>query len=107
LHVWFYPEHANQLHEFWKTGLSGKALISSFLMSIPLFVPAIVIAALISNGLMWLIPPARRAMNAEAAGDEEMTFRGANLGLIRFGGIASGIALFLVIIGAATLRNLR
>jgi hypothetical protein len=29
--------------------------------------------------------PARRAMNVEAAGDEEMTFRGANRGLIRLG----------------------
>jgi hypothetical protein len=58
-------------------------------------------------GLMWLIPPARRAMNAEAEGDEEMTFRGANLGLVRLGGIASGIAFLLLITGAATLRDLR
>lgn len=56
---------------------------------------------------MWLIPPARRAMNAEAEGDEEMTFRGANLGLVRLGGIASGIAFLLLITGAATLRDLR
>lgn len=48
LHIWFYPEHANRLHEFWKAGLSGKAFISSFLMAMPLFVPALVIAALIS-----------------------------------------------------------
>jgi hypothetical protein len=56
---------------------------------------------------MWLIPPARRAMNTEASGDPEMTFRGANFGLIKFGGIASAIAIVLSVIGAATLSSLR
>jgi len=46
-------------------------------------------------------------MNAEAAGDEQMTFRGANLGLLKWGGMASGIALLLVLVGAATLRSLQ
>ena len=73
----------------------------------PLFVPAIVIGLLVSNCLLWLIPPARRAMNAEAAGVEEMTFRGANVGLLKWGGIASGVSFRLVLVGAATLSSLR
>jgi hypothetical protein len=73
----------------------------------PLCIPAILIGLLISNFLMWLIPPARRVMNAEAAGDEEMTFRGANLGLLKWGGVASAVSFLLVSIGAATLSSLR
>jgi hypothetical protein len=95
------------MHEFWKSGISGSAFISSFLLAMPLFVPTIVIGLLLSNCLMWLIPPARRAMNAEAAGNEEMTFKGANLGLLKWGGIASGASFLLVLIGATTLSHLR
>jgi hypothetical protein len=107
VHVFFYPAHAAHLKQFWQSGLSGRAFVSGFLLAMPLIVPAIVFACLASNCLMWLIPPARRAMNAEAAGNYEMTFRGANRGLIKWGGIASGVALILVLIGAATLTNLR
>jgi hypothetical protein len=107
LHLIFYPAHAAHLQDFWQAGISGRAFISSFLLAMPLCIPAILIGLLVSNFLMWLIPPARRAMNAEAAGDEEMTFRGANLGLLKWGGVASGVSLLLVLIGAATLSSLR
>lgn len=107
LHLLFYPAHEGHIREFWQAGISGSAFISSFLLAMPLFMPAIVIGLLVSNCLMWLIPPARRAMNAEAAGDEEMTFRGANLGLLKWGGIASSVSFILVLIGAATLSSLR
>jgi hypothetical protein len=107
VHIIFYPAHTAHLKQFWQSGLSGGAFISSFLLVMPLIVPAIVLACLASNLLMWLIPPARRAMNAEAAGDSEMTFRGANWKLIKWGGIASGIASTVAVIGAATLTSLR
>jgi hypothetical protein len=107
LHTLFYPKHIGHFKEFWGSGVSGRAFISSFLLVMPLFVPAITLSLFISNLLMWLIPPARRAMNAEAAGDPEMTFRGANLGLIKFGGIASAVAFVLTLIGALTLSSLR
>ena len=107
LHLLFYPEHGAHVGEFWRAGISGRAFVSSFLMSMPLFIPAIFIGLLLSNCVMWLIPWARRAMNAEAAGDKEMTFSGANRGLIKVGGIASGVAVLLVLIGAATLSSLR
>jgi len=107
LHTLFYPEHIGHFKEFWGRGVSGHAFISSFLLVMPLFIPAITFSLIFSNFLMWLIPPARRAMNAEAAGDPEMTFRGANIGLIKFGGIASAIAILLSLIGAMSLGNLR
>jgi hypothetical protein len=107
LHTLVYPEHIGHFKEFWGSGVSGRAFISTFLLVMPLFVPAITLSLLISNLVMWLIPPARRAMNAEAAGDPEMTFRGANLGLIKFGGVASAVAFVLTLIGALTLSSLR
>jgi hypothetical protein len=101
LHVHFYPSDAGNENEFWRQG----AFVSSFLMTAPLIFPALTAAFLVSNLVMWLIPPARRAMDREAI-DREMTFRGANLGLIKWGGIASSICFLLSLIGAATLRPL-
>jgi hypothetical protein len=46
-------------------------------------------------------------MEREAAGDPEMTFRGANIGLLKFGGIGSAICFLLSFIGIATLSSLR
>jgi hypothetical protein len=107
LHVHFYPEHAGHLQDFWREGISTRAFVSSFLMSIPLFWPALTAALLLSNVVMWLIPLARRVMDREAAGDPEMTFRGANMGLLKWGGVGSGVCLLLSLIGLATLSSLR
>src|SRR4029077_742715 len=107
VHVHFYPMHAGRLSEFWPGGLSTRAFISSFLMAMPLFFPAVVIAGLLSNIVMWLIPPARRVMEREAAGDPEMTFRGANTKLIKWGGVGSALCFVLSFIGLVTLHSLR
>jgi hypothetical protein len=107
LHVHFYPAHAAHKSEFWREGTSTRSFVSSFLMLIPLFCPALTAAFLLSNFVMWLTPPARRVMEREAAGDPELTFRGANLRLIKWGGIASALCLLLSFIGGASLRSLR
>lgn len=107
LHVDFYPAHVGLKSQFWDAGISGRAFASSFLMLMPLGVPALTLGFLLANVIFWLIPPARRAMEREAAGDREMTFAGANLGLIKWGGIASAICLALSFVGLATLTSLR
>jgi len=107
LHVHFFPEHAGHKGGFWAEGISGRAFVSSFLMSMPLFWPALVAAFLLSNIVMWLIRPARRVMEREAAGDPEMTFYGANTKLIKRGGFGSIIAFALSLVGIATLHSLR
>lgn len=106
LHVCVYPIHDGYENLFWREGISTSAFLSSFLMLIPLFWPALIAAFLISNIVMWLIRPARRVMEREAAGDPEMTFRGANRGLIKWGGIGSVICLLLSLIGIVTLHSL-
>jgi hypothetical protein len=76
-------------------------------MTFPLLWPAFAAALLTSNVIMWLIRPARRIMDREAAGDPEMTFRGANMGLLKWGGVGSAICFVLSFIGLATLQSLR
>jgi hypothetical protein len=105
-HVELYPAHAALKRAFWGDGISARAFVSSFLMLMPLGVPALTLGLLAANLLIWLIPSARHAMDAEAAGDPEMTFRGSNAGLLRWGGVASAVCLVLSIIGLATLTTL-
>jgi hypothetical protein len=107
LHLQFYPAHAGHLNEFWGAGISTRAFVSSFLMVMPLFCPAVTAALLLSNVVMWFIRPARRVMDREAAGDPEMTFRGASTKLIIWGGLGSALCLALSFIGLATLHSLR
>ena len=107
LHLYFYPAHTGHLSEFWGDGISTRVFVSSFLMAMPLFWPALTAALLFSNVVMWFIRPARRVMKREAAEDPEMTFRGANIGLLKWGGVGSAICFVLSFIGIATLRSLR
>ena len=107
LHVHFYPTHVGHLGEFWGEGISAGAFVSSFLMSMPLGLPALTAGLLFSNVVIWIIPPARRVMEREAAGDPEMTFASANLGLLKWGGVSSAICFLLSFIGLATLKSLR
>lgn len=107
LHVECYPEHAALKKEFWRQGISARAFMSSFLMLMPLGVPALVTGFLSGNLIIWLIPAARRAMEREAAGNREMTFAGSNAGLVKWGGIASAVCVTLCIIGVVTLKSLK
>ena len=67
-----------------------------------MFAPAMVCGLLTGNLICWLIPPARRTMDKEAAGDWKMSFSGSNAELLKFGGIASGICILLSLIGILT-----
>jgi hypothetical protein len=107
LHVQLYPEHGALKKAFWGRGISLRAFIPSFLMLMPLAVPAMTAGFLSANCLMWFIPAARRTMEAEAAGDREMTVAGSNAGLIKWGGLASAVCVILSIIGIATLKSLK
>jgi hypothetical protein len=106
-HTTIYPEHISIKKDFWGASISAKAFISSFLMLMPLGIVALFSGFISANLIIWLIPPARRKMEAEAAGDEKMTFRGANAELIKWGSIASTICLVLSAIGLFTLSSLK
>lgn len=108
IHLNLYPQHEGHINEFWGEGISLKSFISSFLLLIPLFLPAMGISLIIVNIIFWFILPARKAFNKEASGDVQMTFYGATLGLIKvFLKYLAPIGFVLSILGAITLSSLK
>ncbi len=108
VHLIVHPEHIGHISEFWSQGITLKAFISSFLLVIPLFLPAMGLSFIIVNILFWFIPPARVVFKREAAGDEEMTFIGATSSLLRvFTRYLFPIGIGLSFLGALTLSNLK
>jgi hypothetical protein len=103
LNIRVYPEHS-ALSGYFFTLLSKTSSPAALLMGLSLFMPGFVCGLLTGNVVCWLIPPARRAMDKEAAGDREMSFSGSNAGLLRFGGMASGICIILSVIGVFTFK---
>jgi hypothetical protein len=74
--------------------------LGEILMIIPLFIPAIGIGMMAANLLVWLIPPARAALNKEAAGHAGTDLRSSmkQLGLATV--MLAAIALPLSLLGA-------
>lgn len=108
LHVVLVPEHAGRLGEFWPEGIGFRALVPSLML---VFGPAVATlgpAGLMTNLILWTIPPARRAFQAEARNRRDLSFahqvRDLTRATVRYlGPVGIGLAL----LGAATLRNLR
>jgi len=108
VHLIAFPEHTGQIAGFWPKGIGIKAFISSFLLAMPLFFPAMGLSFIVINLIFWFIPPAREAFKREAVGDKEMTFIGATTGLLVISIkylLPVGIGLSLV--GALTLSSLK
>ena len=108
VHLLVYPEHAGQLHEFWRKGIGLRSFLSSFLLLMPLALPATGLSLIFTNLVLWCIPPARGVFEKEAEGIEEMTFRRATKELLRLTmrwliPIGLGISL----LGALTLAQLK
>jgi hypothetical protein len=104
LNIRIHPQHsalAGRFFDYLVKTSSRWALLTGM----PLIIPAIVCGFLTGNVIAWLIPPARRAMDREAAGDREMTFAGSNAGLLKFGGIASAVGFILSAIGILMFRT--
>lgn len=107
IHVTIYPDHVNQLREFWGEGVSAASFISSLLLLLPLMIASFPISMLITNSVVWLIPPARRALDKEAEGVKWASFRESMQGLWSITRILVPVCLLLSLVGAATLQNLR
>jgi hypothetical protein len=94
IHLVLHPAHAGHLDEFLQRDVRGFPLVGSLLLLLPLGLPAFGIAAVVANLLFWCVAPARKTFEREAAGDPEMSFRGAT------GTLAKATLLYLVPIGA-------
>jgi hypothetical protein len=107
VHELLYPEHAGKFAEFWPGGVSLGAFIPSFMMLFGLMVPALAIAMVAANAVLWLVPPARRALEAEARPFPGTDFRSAQRTLIRVAVWAMLLGAVVSLAGAATLHKLR
>lgn len=108
VHLIAYPEHTGQIGEFWNKGISLKSFLSSFLLVMPLFLPALGLSFIIVNIIFWFIPPAKKLFENEAGGEIEMTFIGTTSDLVRVVvKYMLPIGLGLSLLGALTLSNLK
>ena len=104
-HRTLYPQHA--FHDFWQEGVSFASFVPSFLM---LFGPApasICIGLIFANCVAWLIPPARRTLDAEAEGYKGTGFRESTEALLRLAKWAVPGGLIIALVAASLLRSLR
>ena len=107
VHELFYPEHVGRLREFWPRGLGFTAFISSFLMVFGPAVPALVLAMLAANSLLWFVRPAREALEAEGSPHPGIDFKTTQRSLMRWGAVVLFAGVMLALLGAGTLHALR
>jgi len=74
-HVHVYPDH--QFNEFWQRGISTGNFALSLVMMFAPAPGAMVLGFMLGNLIVWLIPPARRTLDAEATGYPGTSFRDA------------------------------
>ncbi len=106
-HVHLYPAHAGALSQFWPEGIGAHAFGASFLMVFGPMIPAIVLALLVTNALLWFIPPVRRTFEAEARGVPGTSFRQSQRKLVIAALVALAAGTFLSMWGAAMLTSFR
>src|SRR5215472_13003491 len=66
------------------------------------FFPSLGIGLMIANLCVWLVPPARRALDREASGSRDGGFKASNLALMNGTGAIGAITLPLAILGATS-----
>ena len=107
LHTYFHPDHAGQQLKFWnRTTDSISERIAAFLMLVPTFVLAVLSAMLLSNLILYCIPPARRAFEQESEMDNELRFKKSMNGLLKILFWVLVPAIPLIIYGAASVSEL-
>jgi hypothetical protein len=96
LHVSWHPQDGGHLLEYWRGGMNA----ARFLMLIPPMLGALPLAMIVTNFLVYFIPPARRAMNGEARGTPGVDYVSAQRTLLKFGAAVAGVSAAAAVIGA-------
>ena len=102
---WFYPQH--ELGDFWGDGISFASFAPSFLMVLAVATGALCAGLAITNCIAWLLRPARRAFDAEAAAHPGTGFRESTRLLFLCAAWALAVGLVVALVAACFLRNLR
>ena len=104
-HAAIYPEH--QLGQFWPRGISAAGFLLSFLMMFSIAPAAMALGFMLGNILIWLIPPARRVLDAEAKGYLATSFVESMRGIFKFFVWALPIGFAVALTAAYLLNSLR
>jgi hypothetical protein len=99
-HLALIDAHNPGLAESWMKGIGSAMSLAKFLIIFPLLIPTMIGAMVVGNFLIYLIPPARAAMDAEDRafpGTEYATAQKALLRIIKF---CAPVALALSLLGA-------
>jgi hypothetical protein len=104
-HVALYPEH--RFDEFWRQGISTRNFAFSLLMMFAPVPGAMARGFILGNLMAWLIPPARRTLDAEAEGYPGTGFHDSMLGLARICLWTVPTGLCIAFIAAYSLSSLR
>ncbi len=99
LPVWLYPQHV--FRDFWQEGISFASFVPSFLMLFAHALGALCFGFVVTNCIVWMIPPARRTFDAEAKGYPGTGFRESTSGLLRLTVWTLPIGLVVALLAAA------
>ena len=103
-HVALLSGHVVSPSYFWMRGVGPGMTAGRALLVFPLLVPALTAGMVVSNFLIYLIPPARRAMDAEDQGFPGTDYKTAQTTLGRLTAIAFPIAAILACVGATLIK---
>ena len=104
-HTAIYPDHA--FRDFGDRISRFGAIVPTFLMTFAIFPGAVGAGFMTANLIMWLIPSARRAFDAEAQGHPGTSFKDTMRSLGKFTVWAMGIGLAIASLAASCLPSLR
>ncbi len=86
--------------EIWMKGMGSAMSLTGFLMIFPLMIPTMIGAMVIGNFLIYLIPAARAAMDAEDRAFPGTEYATAQKALIRLIKLCAPVAIALSLLGA-------
>lgn len=104
-HTAFYPLH--ELRNFWPAGISPGSFSLSLLMVFAPLPGALGAGFMLANLLLYALPPARRAFDAEARGHPGTSFQESMRGLLRLTAWALPPGLAVALVAAALLASLQ
>jgi hypothetical protein len=104
-HIGLYPQH--RLADFWPRGISAGSFALSFLMVFALMPAAMALGFMLGNGMLWLIPGARRGLDVEARDHPGTNFADAMRDLFKIGVFVLPLGLIISCAAAYFLGSLR
>lgn len=100
-HVFLFLRSAAAVSPYWMRGIgSGPMTLASALLIFPLFIATVPVAMVVGNFLIYLIPAARRAMDAEDRAFPGTEYTTAQRELKRLAAMLLPVAILLSLIGS-------